>query len=216
MEILLENYKNNPCGTLSIPYWKNKMTCIPSNMKVIHDRDYSPELNYDYDDEMYFRLYHSLENIDDSVPDWMTVRSVENDNDIELMAEIINKSYTDISISVKHLYELTKTTAYNKDLWIIILDKATGLPIGSGIGDFDKEASEGVLEWIQVMPEYRRRYVGYTVVNQLLLRMSGKAHFATVSGQVYDITNPEKLYRDCGFTGDDIWHILRIKTEKKH
>ncbi len=35
--------------------------------------------------------------------------------------------------------------------------------------------------------------------------------FATVSGKVTNKTKPEKLYRRCGFTGDDIWHILKSK-----
>lgn len=160
---------------------------------------------------MYFRLYHSLENIDDSVPDWMTVRTVENDNDMQLMTEIINKSYTDSDISLKYLYELTKTTVYERELWIIIFDKTTGLPIGSGIADFDKEAGEGILEWIQVLPVYRGRKVGKAIVNELLSRLREKAECVTVSGKVNNETNPERLYRSCGFSGNDVWHILKHK-----
>ena len=37
----------------------------------------------------------------------------------------------------------------------------------------------------------------------------GVAKFATVSGKVDDCNMPERLYRKCGFVGDDIWHILR-------
>ena len=35
------------------------------------------------------------------------------------------------------------------------------------------------------------------------------ADFTTVSGEVDNKTNPEKLYRRCGFEGDDIWYVLR-------
>ena len=35
------------------------------------------------------------------------------------------------------------------------------------------------------------------------------ATFATVSGQCNNPTNPEALYRKCGFTGSDVWHVLR-------
>ena len=41
--------------------------------------------------------------------------------------------------------------------------------------------------------------------------MQGIAEFATVSGKVNNPTNPESLYRKCGFTGNDIWHILTLK-----
>ena len=37
------------------------------------------------------------------------------------------------------------------------------------------------------------------LVNELLLRMKPMARFATVSGQVNNLSSPEKLYRKCGF-----------------
>jgi len=39
--------------------------------------------------------------------------------------------------------------------------------------------------------------------------MKNLAKFATVSGQCENLTNPEALYRRCGFKGNDVWHILR-------
>ena len=41
--------------------------------------------------------------------------------------------------------------------------------------------------------------------------MKGIADFATVSGKVDNETNPEALYRKCGFVGNDVWHILHKK-----
>jgi len=61
---------------------------------------------------------------------------------------------------------------------------------------------------IQVIPEYRHRGLGQAVVNRLLLNMVGKADFVTVSGQVNNNTNPEKLYRRCGFQGNAVWHVI--------
>ena len=77
--LLLQEYVNDPCGTLSVPYWKSKELVVPENMKIIHDR------------------------------------------------------------------------------------------------------------------------------------MQGIAEFATVSGKVNNPTNPQSLYRKCGFIGDDVWHILTQK-----
>ena len=77
--------------------------------------------------------------------------------------------------------------------------------------NYDNEAKEGILEWIQVIPAYRKREVGTAIVNQLLYRLSLKANFATVSGKAKNKTQPERLYRKCGFVGNDIWHILRKK-----
>ena len=36
--ITKEEYLLNPCGTLSIPYWKNKTIIIPSNIAIIHKK----------------------------------------------------------------------------------------------------------------------------------------------------------------------------------
>lgn len=76
------------------------------------------------------------------------------------------------------------------------------------MADLDKDLKEGILEWIQVLPAYRGKKIGQLIVNELLKRMIGKANFATVSGKVSNTTKPEMLYRKCGFTGDDLWHIL--------
>ena len=59
-----------------------------------------------------------------------------------------------------------------------------------------------------MLPEHRGRGAGQFIVNELLRRMQGRADFATVSGKVNNATNPEGLYRRCGFTGADVWHIL--------
>lgn len=78
----------------------------------------------------------------------------------------------------------------------------------------DTEIGEGILEWIQVSEKYRGKGIGKFIVNELLQRMNGMASFVTVSGQVNNSTNPEALYRKCGFEGNDIWHIMYKKSLK--
>lgn len=80
-----------------------------------------------------------------------------------------------------------------------------------GIADYDRETKELILEWIQVLPHYRRKGYGQLTVNSLLLKMQDIAEFATVSGKVNNPANPQELYRKCGFTGNDVWHILTQK-----
>jgi hypothetical protein len=38
-----------------------------------------------------------------------------------------------------------------------------------------------------------------------------KADFVTVSGRVDNRTNPERLYRRCGFEGNDVWCVLTMQ-----
>ena len=61
--ISLETYLQNPCVTLSIPYWKTKSITIPENMKIVHERNFSAELLRKYEDETYFRLYNPMKKL---------------------------------------------------------------------------------------------------------------------------------------------------------
>lgn len=211
--VSLETYLANPCGVLSIPYWKNKITQIPENIKIIHHSVYSDYEAEGYVDEPYFRLFHGLEDVVEISSDKFSVRTASV-ADISVIVDIINCSYPDISVTFEQISALTKSSVYNNSLWVIAHENESGLAVGCGIAELDCEAKEGILEWIQVLPGYRRQKVGKLIVTELLTRLQGKADFATVSGRINNPSNPEALYRKCGFEGEDIWHIMR-KTEKK-
>lgn len=208
--ITLTEYLNNPCGTLSIPYWKAKRITIPPDMKILHDRDFSSDILSDYTDEEYFRLYHSLKYIPKIVTDNFVITTATR-RDIKTIVQIINDSYTDISVNKELIKSYTQTPVYDENLWIMVKEKATKKIVGCGLADYDTEAKEIVLEWIQVLPEYRGKKIGQLIVTELLFRMKDVADFATVSGKVDNTTNPEALYRKCGFVGNDVWHILHKK-----
>lgn len=59
--ILLKDYINNPCRTLSLPYWKQKNIQISDNIKIVHNDEYNTADFVGYIDEPYFRLYHNLQ-----------------------------------------------------------------------------------------------------------------------------------------------------------
>ena len=208
--ITLTEYLNNPCGTHSIPYWKTKNIVIPPEMKILHDKDFSAEILSDYTDEKYFRLYHNLKEIPKVTTDDFEIMTATR-KDIKQIVQIINDSYTDISVNKELIKSYTQTPVYNAVLWIMVKEKATDKYVGCGIADFDVEAKELILEWIQVLPQYRGKKIGQLIVTELLFRMQDVADFSTVSGKVDNMTNPEALYRKCGFTGNDVWHILRKK-----
>ena len=208
--ITLTEYLNNPCGTLSIPYWKAKRITIPPDMKILHDRDFSSDILSEYTDEKYFRLYHSLKDIPEIVTNDFEIATATH-KDIKAIVQIINDSYTDISVNPELIKSYTQTPVYNENLWIMVKEKATGNFVCCGLADYDTEVKELILEWIQVLPEYRGKKIGQLIVNELLFRMKDVADFATVSGKVDNETNPEALYRKCGFVGNDVWHILHKK-----
>lgn len=204
---LLECYLDNPCATLSIPYWKQKSITMPPNMKIVHEKDYKREAFEEYKDEPYFRLLHDLKEIPEVELEDYTIKVVMLE-DISFLVDVINQSYTDLSVTYEQLIEYTKTAVYDRDLWVLVKDNRDSRVVGCGMADLDNELKEGILEWIQVLPAYRGKKIGQLIVNELLKRMVGKAEFVTVSGKVNNVTNPEALYRRCGFEGDDVWHIL--------
>ncbi|MCL2279392.1 MAG: hypothetical protein FWC20_08325 [Oscillospiraceae bacterium] len=106
--------------------------------------------------------------------------------------------------------EWTKYPVFDNNIWIWVWDNIANVPAALGIADFDSDISEGSLEWIQVLPNYRGKGFGEAVTLELLFRLSKKADFVTVSGEVENITNPERLYRKCGFTGEAVWIVQSV------
>ena len=206
---LLQDYLYDPCGTMSIPYWKDQRIVMPENMKIVHERDMSNGMLQQYNDEPYFRLYHDLKDIREMNKE--EVEFVTTQSSVDEFVHLINASYQDLSVTAAQMESYQQTPVYCPDLWILLKEKNTGTIVAGGIADYDKEVGELILEWIQVLPGYRRRGYGQLIVNSILSRMKGIAQFATVSGKKNHPTNPEALYRRCGFTGNDVWHVLTMK-----
>ncbi len=205
--ISIEKYKENPCGISSIPYWKTINMIIPNNIKIIHNKNYDESLLKEYTDKQFFRLIHRLKDILDFSNNDFTYKILSKKNINELV-EMINASYThiDLFVNSKYINGLTKTKVYFPELWIGAFDN--NKLVVSIICDLDTEIGEGIIEWLQVLPEYRGKEIAPTLVCKALNIMKPNADFATVSGEYNNITNPESVYRKCGFVGNDIWHIL--------
>ncbi len=209
-ELLLSEYLKSPCSSSSIPYWKQKNLIMPDNVKIVHNDNYTVNEFTNYSDEPYFRLYHDLKFICQTDLNDVEIVNANPDLLAEFVA-IINASYTDLSVTNEQIESFTKSPVYCPDLWVLLRDKASERFVGCGIADYDRNIGELILEWIQVLPLYRGRGYGSYIVNHLLNRMKGIAKFATVSGKINSPSRPESLYRRCGFTGNDIWHILYRK-----
>ena len=204
--ITKEQYINDPCGSSSIAYWKNSVYDKPKNIEIVHERDYRDTIST-AGIRKYFRLFHDLKDIVLSSNDNFFFQNVNLKTQKGLVAEILSKCY-DTEYSIEFVESLTEAKVFCNDLWVLIIEKATYIPVALGIADFDEEVKEGSLEWIQVLKEKRGLGLGGLIVNELLLRLKSRANFATVSGQVDNLTNPEILYRKCGFIGNDIWYVI--------
>ena len=201
-------YLADPCGTLSVPYWKARGISVPPGVKIVHDSEFSEGLLDRYTDTPYFRLIHRLRDIPGfCVPD-VVCRTIGPDYTGEL-ADMINICYAHSGIRVfdGDVKGWMDSAAYCPGLWIGAF--GSGGLSGSVICAFDRETGEASIEWLQVLPAYRRRGIAAALVCQALERIRGFAGFATVAGECGNVTAPERVYRRCGFTGGDVWHILR-------
>lgn len=206
--ISIEAYQANPCKALSIPYWKAKRISIPSIMRIVHDSEFDDALLQANFDRKFFRLIHRLVDIPEFYAPGAELEIISPDRVDELVS-MINRSYSEIRVSADEIKSLTATPVYCPELWIGAA--LEGTLIGSILCDFDAEAGEGVIEWLQVLPEYRGRGVATALICRVLRTMRGFADFATVSGECDNLTKPERVYRRCGFEGNDVWHILHEK-----
>jgi ribosomal protein S18 acetylase RimI-like enzyme len=208
-KITKEQYINDPCGTSSVSYWKNSRYKKPDDIHVVHRRDIASFDQNECHITRYFRIIHNLSKINIGILNdeyYFSNVNVETQN--EAVAKLINLCYEDIEVTLEQVKEWSSCEVFDNELWVFINEKATSSPVALGIADYNSQIKEGSLEWIQVLPEKQGHGLGEAIVNELLLRLSKKADFATVSGQLENGTNPESLYRKCGFTGDDVWWFI--------
>ena len=160
--------------------------------------------------QRYFRLLHPMRVL--PAPDLSEGFSfvvADSLTDSEKIAQVINTCYADINLTSDVIRSWKDHPVFTADLWVWVIDEKYNQPAGLGIAEFDSSIAEGSLEWIQILPAYRGKGLGKHLVNELLMRLSDRAEFVTVAGQLDNQTNPEKLYRSCGFKGDDQWWVLR-------
>jgi len=158
----------------------------------------------------FFRLIHRDQLIPlTSLSPGFHVAEVSVDTQADLVSQLIGQCYDDVQPSAEIVQSWANHPVYAPDLWIWVVDQKMGAPVGLGIAEYDPTIREGSLEWIQVLPAYRGKGLGQALVVDLLTRLHQRAEFVTVSGRVRNRTNSERLYRRCGFRGNDVWWVLR-------
>ena len=208
----IKEYLMDPCGTLSIPYWKAKSMVVPDTIKIIHARDWAEQYN---DFKRFFRVRHNLSDLIRVDSDYDTLSL---DCQTKQLAEMINASYRheNISVSEHDILQWKTHETFREDLCIYI-NADGGKMVASGIAEYDEICHEGIIEWVQVLPEYRNKGLGQKIVTVLLSRLKGLgAEFVTVSGNLDNPTKPLELYKKCGFEGDDVWYICQDDTNGLH
>lgn len=206
----INEYLQDPCGKLSIPYRKSETTAIPDDIRIIHARDWNGQYS---DHKRFFRVRHDLKDLPPIDFDHDTISI---DCQTKELCDMINASYRHegISVTEKDVLQWKEHPTFREDLCVYI-NADGGIMAASGIAEYDKSCREGVIEWVQVLPEYRNRGLGKRIVTVLLYRLKSiGADFVTVSGDLDNAADPLRLYRACGFYGDDVWYICRVNEDE--
>ncbi len=151
----IKEYLQNPCGTLSIPYWKYRTLAIPDSIEIIHSRDWDGQYS---SFRRYFRAKHDLNNLD---PIGFDYGVISIDRQAEQLAGMINASYAHegIAVSEEDILQWKNHETFREDLWVHI-STGNGIMAASGIAEYDRICREGIIEWVQVLPEYRKKGLG--------------------------------------------------------
>ncbi len=158
----------------------------------------------------YFRIIHRARAIPAvKLPSGFRIVNVNVDTEADAVAELIGKCYDNLHPSAESIRSWANHPVFDRSSWIWVIDEKKNTPVGLGIAEVDPTIPEASLEYIQVLPEYRRRGLGKCIVSELLSRLHGCVAFTTVSGEVKNHTNPEAFYRSSGFRGDDVWWLFR-------
>ena len=198
-----KEYLQDPCGASSLPYWKTEQFPVPPSVTVVREDGFRPDLCAGTD-ERYFKAVHDLFEIPrPALPPGCGLVPCGACE----AARHINACYSAGAVSVVEMRAYARRPVYDPALWIAVRDRS-GI-IASGIAERDDRVGEGILEWVQVSPEKRRRGLGRFIVCELLRRLKGRAAFATVSGRLDDENEPLKMYLSCGFRDPVVWHVIR-------
>lgn len=200
----ISEYTADPCRASSLPYWKTKRFPVPENVTVVRDDEYTaapPGAR----DERYFKLMHDLKEVPQPrLPEGFAPVPCGADG----FARHICRCYERERVTAEELLAYRQRPVYREDLWIAVADTENGSIAATGIAEFDERVGEGILEWIQVSPEYRRQGLGRYVVCELLRRLRPYARFVTVSGRLDSADCPYALYTSCGFSRPAVWHVM--------
>ena len=159
----------------------------------------------------YFRLVFEGEIADSACPTNFAFEAFKPEEDIEAAVRLIRDCYEKVKVNIEIVKDWLSHPVYDPNLWLWVIDLETGDRAGLGIAERDPGIQEASLEWIQVLPVYQGQGLGKAIVTELLRRVSGSVKFTTVAGELHNVHQPEKLYRRCGFTGEDVWWLLSEK-----
>jgi len=202
-------------------WWRDRSHRVPGDlsdlsMALLH-ADFATQVPSELlqDRSAFFRLYSTGVSVPRLEPvtgiRLIDVRSGEDAH----VAGFLERCYPGLRLSADAVAQWRLREVFDSRLWIWAVRETDGRRVGLGIAERDVSSGEGSLEWIQVLPEARQLGLASVLVRELTSRLLEECRFVTVSGRVSDDGAAEHLYRRCGFTGSDVWWLMR-RLPKRH
>ena len=218
-ELTREKYIASPTTAASLAFWKEESFIAPEDMLIVGEEEYRLALDSDknafagFADEPYFKLVFRIAEKCIEKPELPRGYALYNGTSKDFSEDICFCYGGGPDEAELESYKRHPT--HDPSLLIMLKNEETGEIAASGIAEVDARIGEGILEWIQVSPDARRRGLGRFIVSELLWRIREKVVFVTVSGKLNDDSNPLALYKSCGFSGMAVWHILKSAKESE-
>ncbi len=172
---------------------------------MMHQDFLDPDVAVGFDTRRgYFRLLHDHKNVHPSqLPSGFRFAQVDTGLELLRAAAFTGQEPHILQNWVNH-------PVFAPDLWLWVIDEKSSQPVGFGMAELDTTYGEAALEWIQVLPTYQDAGIAENLVWELLRRVKDRAAFTTVTGDLdyKAIDNPGAFYRECGFSGQDLWWLL--------
>ena len=226
---LEQKYIQDPTHTLPIPLWKHNKTVVREDMVIVSDEMYNEVLYRDFVDSKYYRLEHELLNLKLGKIGNHYSFSTYKSGDIFNLYNLIKECYEESSLTFDKIESIVKDETFNNLLCVFLYndrnyvtersvdlkkslknDKEKKLkPIGMILANFDENIKEASIEYLCIIEKYRKKGLSKLLIQEILLRISNIADFATVTYPINSVYPLDKIFRDCGFKGDAIWHVLK-------
>jgi GNAT superfamily N-acetyltransferase len=177
---------------------------------LLHER-HARGFPLDRFDEAYrsFRLWHRGVPGDARLAGDFGFRDAHPTREAEEVAALLRACYEGMTLQAETVRGWVEHPVHAPGLWVWVIDRRRGTPAALGIAELDESVPEASLEWIQVLPAYRRAGIASALICELQRRVEGLVAFTTVAGRVDNATHPEAAYRRCGFEGHDRFWVLR-------
>lgn len=138
---------------------------------MVHEKDYKGG----EPGEAYFRCLHDLKDLNTvKIPKGYVVETL---NILEAqvqkdLSDFIKKCYSLEKLPVSQIQAMIGSKHFDGDLWLKI-STIEGEMVATGISEIDRQIKEGMLEWFQVLPAYRKKGLGKILLRATLNYFEG-------------------------------------------